>query len=601
MKPLDKALLTQELSELIHSLKNGNLSYFDHARSKQRILEIQQLCAHLLQQRSPKQQQLEPLLYAQDFVYQCRYREFCCGVFSEDQALEDILYQQTQSSWALLYEPSEGWQIWLLQMPNRTLLISDSGDLDTVYAWLVRQQMKYQCFDSSNPAAAQPLQVSQPIAEVALDEAPQTQVAAVAAPSTIDLAHQQMHMQRVDQAMYIPVSHLPDVFEPKTQQQIQRRVLQEAQFASSQPPSPKMSRLLRKQETDISEGLSFDLGLEPLDLNSQQPMHIPPLFSAAEPNLSQVSIEPSFEAFDFKRPERQTPTARHIQEDMQRFNRPPSSPTQAPKTAIEPLKTTIQPEKTSIEPLNSTKKATTTHPCIKRPEAIADLVIQGYLCQVTALLFEAAREKQLYRIQPQHIDCEHVDLLLHDHDVNNVFQQPIYLAEQIDAQGRFIKYLALFGAQGELQAIRLSHIFSHAQGNKLVAVSRIDWPNLEQNLFDFDKLFHTYDALAELIWSQQPYYPFIPVHLIQTQKIIQFIETPATPDTPLLLLKERQKIRVIHGDNRLQLSLHEIAYPYLLLDRQQGISWQLIQEVIQGLPQPIDPIRLYEAICLQAS
>lgn len=593
MKPLDKALLTQELSELIHSLKNGNLSYFDHARSKQRILEIQQLCTYLLQQRSPKQQQLEPLLYAQDFVYQCRYREFCCGVFSQDQALEDILYQQTQSSWALLYEPSEGWQIWLLQMPNQTLLISDSGDLETVYAWLVTQQMKYHCFDSNSPAAQQ-LEHAQPIAEVDLYTEPQSQTAAVATPSAMDNARQQMQKQRVEQAMHIPVSHLPDVFEPKTQQQIQRRVLQEAQFTSSQPPSPKISRLLRKQETDISEGLSFDLGLEPLDLNPQQPMQIPPLFSATEPNLSQVMIEPSFEAFDFKHPERQTATTPHVQQDLQRFNRSQTRATQALNTAVEPLNT-------SIEPLNSAKKVITTHHRAKKPEAMPDLVMQGYPCQVNALLFEAAREKQLYRIQPQHIDCEHVDLLLHDHDTNNVFQQPIYLAEQIDAQGRFVKYLALFGAQGELQAIRLAHIFSHAQGHKLVAVSRIDWPNLEQNLFDFDKLFHTYTALAELIWSQQPYYPFIPVHLIQTQKFIQFIETPATPDTPLLLLKERQKIRVIHGDHRLQLSLHEIAYPYLLLDRQQGISWQLIQEVIQGLAQPIDPIRLYEAICLQAS
>lgn len=583
MKPLDKALLTQELSELIHSLKDGNLSYFDHARSKQRILEIQHICAHLLQQQSPQQLQLEPLLYAQDFVYKSRYREFCCGVFSEDRALEDVLYQQDQSSWALLYEPDEGWQIWLLQMPNQTLLISDSGELETVYAWLVTQHMKYQCFNAVSTAPPQMQQ--QFIQQATQNNPPQPEYAPSGA---AELAKQQFTQQaqlaRLEQAAQIPVSHLPDIFAEKTMQQIQNRVLQQSQFESSQPPSPKMSRLLRKQETDISEGLSFDLGLEPLDLDVQQPMQIPALFSAPEPNLTQVTVEPSFDVIDFKKP---LPRSA-IQEDVQLFE-------QANLSAPQPLKATIEAHTPSV------KKITATLLRPKKPEALPDLVIQGYPCQITALTFEAAKEKQLYRINPTHIECEHVDLLLHHHDNDKVLQQPIYLAEQVDSQGRFIKYLALFGAQGELHAIRLAHIFSHAHGHKLAAVSSIDWPNLEQNLFDFDALFHTYDALAHLIWSQKHYYPFMPMHLMQTQKFIQFIETPATVETPLLLLKERQKIRVIHGDNRLNLALNEIAYPYLLLDRQQGISWQLIQEVIQTLPQPIDPIELYEAICLQAS
>lgn len=576
MKPLDKALLTQELSELIRSLENGNLSYFDHARSKQRIVEIQQLCSYVLQQKSPKQQQLEPLLYAQDFVYQCRYREFCCGVFSKDRTLEDILYQQDQSSWALLYEPSEGWQIWLLQMPNQTLLISDSGELESVYAWLVSQQMKYQCFKAHVAAP-----------EDALDPE-QLQVAPHNMGRNADHPHvAQQHepvssrTQQLEQAMRIPVSHLPDLTQHNTQQQIQKRVLQEAVFDSNQPPSPKLSRLLRKQETDISEGLSFDLGLEPLDLKLTPPLHIPAAFGAVAPNLTQVSREPSFEAFDFK-PAAHPSTGLEDLQQLQRISlNSESSPTE---------RAVISSTKISSKNLR-----------FKKTQALPDLLIQGYPCQISALSFEAAREKQLYRIQPQHIECEHVDLLLHDQDINTVFQQPIYLAEQTDRQGRFVKYLALFGAQGELQAIRLAHIFSHAQANKLAAVSRIDWPNLEQNLFDFDKLFYTYDALAELIWSQEPYYPFIPLHLIQTHKFIQFIEAPATTHTPLLLLKERQKIRVIHGDQRLHLPFNEIAYPYLILDRQQGVSWQLIQEVIQTLAQPVDPLTLYQAICQQSS
>jgi hypothetical protein len=83
---------------------------------------------------------------------------------------------------------------------------------------------------------------------------------------------------------------------------------------------------------------------------------------------------------------------------------------------------------------------------------------------------------------------------------------------------------------------------------------------------------------------------------LQKHKLIAFEETSASYTTPLILLKERQKIRVIHGQQRLQLSRQETAYPYILLDRNQGISWQLIQRVVQTLPQPISAVKLHEAL-----
>lgn len=63
-----------------------------------------------------------------------------------------------------------------------------------------------------------------------------------------------------------------------------------------------------------------------------------------------------------------------------------------------------------------------------------------------------------------------------------------------------------------------------------------------------------------------------------------------------MLLKERHKIRLIHGQNRLHLSRTEVAYPYLLLDRHQGVSWQLIQTILTQLASPIDCHQLYEVI-----
>ena len=51
------------------------------------------------------------------------------------------------------------------------------------------------------------------------------------------------------------------------------------------------------------------------------------------------------------------------------------------------------------------------------------------------------------------------------------------------------------------------------------------------------------------------------------------------PD-PCYPVKERQKIRIIHGSERVRLSSEDQAYPYLLLDRAEGYTWQLIRQVI---------------------
>lgn len=53
---------------------------------------------------------------------------------------------------------------------------------------------------------------------------------------------------------------------------------------------------------------------------------------------------------------------------------------------------------------------------------------------------------------------------------------------------------------------------------------------------------------------------------------------------------------MIHGQKRLQLSRTEQAIPHILLDRQQGISWQMIQKVISQLQQPIDALQLCQAL-----
>ncbi len=195
---------------------------------------------------------------------------------------------------------------------------------------------------------------------------------------------------------------------------------------------------------------------------------------------------------------------------------------------------------------------------------------------------------------------QYADVLVHlsdpEEDQQQVLARAVYLAEQTNTQGRFIKYVVLLGALDQMQAIRLTQNFCQQFEHEIAAIREISWEKLQEHLFDFDQLFQCYSHDAQIVWQQEHYFPFIPIQHIQTTKFIQFEESEAQSHTPLILLKERQKIRVIHGQKRLQLSRTEQAIPHILLDRQQGISWQMIQKVISQLQQPIDALQLCQAL-----
>ena len=86
---------------------------------------------------------------------------------------------------------------------------------------------------------------------------------------------------------------------------------------------------------------------------------------------------------------------------------------------------------------------------------------------------------------------------------------------------------------------------------------------------------------------------FIPASMILPQRFIPFEESEANLETPLLLMKERQKYRVVHGEKRLQPSPDELGYPCILFSRNDGVTWQLFREIVETLPQPIRAETLY--------
>ncbi|QGM28553.1 hypothetical protein [Acinetobacter towneri] len=258
---------------------------------------------------------------------------------------------------------------------------------------------------------------------------------------------------------------------------------------------------------------------------------------------------------------------------------------------------TTQPDATTIDTAQMT--AGTQKPSVN---PAYNLLLSQYSCPISALNLSQNESAQLYRVfLPEAPEVtQYADVLVHlsdpEEDQQQVLARTVYLAEQTNTQGRFIKYVVLLGALDQMQAIRLTQNFCQQFEHEIAAIREISWEKLQEHLFDFDQLFQCYSHDAQIVWQQEHYFPFIPIQHIQTTKFIQFEESEAQSHTPLILLKERQKIRVIHGQKRLQLSRTEQAIPHILLDRQQGISWQMIQKVISQLQQPIDALQLCQAL-----
>ena len=256
-----------------------------------------------------------------------------------------------------------------------------------------------------------------------------------------------------------------------------------------------------------------------------------------------------------------------------------------------------QPDATTIDTAQMT--AGTQKPSVN---PAYNLLLSQYSCPISALNLSQNESAQLYRVfLPEAPEVtQYADVLVHlsdpEEDQQQVLARAVYLAEQTNTQGRFIKYVVLLGALDQMQAIRLTQNFCQQFEHEIAAIREISWEKLQEHLFDFGQLFQCYSVDAQIVWQQEHYFPFIPKQQIQTTKFIQFEESEAQSHTPLILLKERQKIRVIHGQKRLQLSRAEQAVPHILLDRQQGMSWQLIQKVISQLQQPIEALQLCQAL-----
>lgn len=267
----------------------------------------------------------------------------------------------------------------------------------------------------------------------------------------------------------------------------------------------------------------------------------------------------------------------------------------APNTPSEPAKTALRPKssfKQTTRPASNLNKA--------KPIALKDFNLDGLLCKLERV--DARAFPSLYRVDlhdeiDQNIKIDWLYLKA-ENEVQPLWESAqIFIAEQLYAQGQFSHYVVLVGTHSVEYATTILQSYTDQRHTRTSSVHQTSWSNFKQHYHQHETLFNECIMNGTLVWQRdQRVYPYIPASFINTQKFIPFDETSATFLTPVILLRERQKIRIIHGLERVKLSSEDQAYPYLLLDRADGYTWQLIRQVISRLPQPISVHDLYQAL-----
>ncbi len=213
------------------------------------------------------------------------------------------------------------------------------------------------------------------------------------------------------------------------------------------------------------------------------------------------------------------------------------------------------------------------------------------------------KETSLYRIDLAHLEntAFHVDVYLNFIHEDDWQTRAIYLAEQLNTQGGFKGYMVLIGALDAENAQHTIHAFSQQKNQQVISIKHIALDKLESKLNSLAALFECYQYDAEPLWQHASYCPYMPANLLSTQKYMLFEEATADQSTPILLLQERQKLRLIHGENRLALQPSESYYPYLIVQRDKTLNWQKIHSLISNMPKPISVYDLYDALTRQAT
>ena len=187
-------------------------------------------------------------------------------------------------------------------------------------------------------------------------------------------------------------------------------------------------------------------------------------------------------------------------------------------------------------------------------------------------------------------------IIFHEQDAENLQSCPIYLTEQFDEIGHFQHYLAYFSSSHITTTLENIEMLKALQQLKISSVRQTIWSNFANAMMSNEQLFHCFSEAQNINGQFDSMISFMPRSLINGQKFILFEETDCNAETPIVFLEEREKNRLICGEHRLLLDENEEFIPFITYQRQQGLSWKIIQETIAELQHPIVSSDLIHAL-----
>ncbi|MEB3767308.1 hypothetical protein [Acinetobacter sp. MD2] len=196
--------------------------------------------------------------------------------------------------------------------------------------------------------------------------------------------------------------------------------------------------------------------------------------------------------------------------------------------------------------------------------------------------------------QLAHLDPLFLYLSLSD-QVSELLNTPILVAERLNEAQQLMGYVVIFGASQSNAAQQLAVQYCYTLQQRLGTIKRFSWTDWQKNADNLEVFFEDY-LQKSVLWQPKQKYLLIPEALLLTQRFIPFEETAADLDTPLILIKERAKYRVIHGASRLNYPSDALGYPCIVLSRQMGLSLQIMRQIIDTLKPPISVTMLHDAI-----
>lgn len=191
---------------------------------------------------------------------------------------------------------------------------------------------------------------------------------------------------------------------------------------------------------------------------------------------------------------------------------------------------------------------------------------------------------------------QHLNLLSCDIDMKKIQHSPVYMVENMDHQNHFKYYTFVFAAENPHQAVDLINKLAKKHQEQLAHIAQTTWKEFKNQAFELSKccqLYHT----SHVIVKASSLYSHISESLISKQQMIVINEAEATKVTPLLLLQESHRFRIIHGQQRLALGCSaNKMYPCMVLSRNSGVTWQMIREQLKFLPSQVGVYELLDAL-----